>query len=312
MERFKTRLKLYWRKLNTGTVYRIEDPSQIDMLTLPDPTPDKPVIVNIVLFILTFLSTSYVGATEPGSFFEMIKSGLPYSCTLLTILLFHEFGHYFAARKFRVRATLPYFIPFPSIFGTMGAVIKTKSRIPDRRALLYIGAMGPIPGFVVSLAAVVYGISVSQVKPFVPSADGMTLVFGDSLLFSGIVYLFHGAIPRGYDIFISQYAFAGWIGFLVTALNLMPIGQLDGGHVLYALLGRKQTIAGWIVFSVILVLSAFWPGWTVWIVISLLLLMIGHPPVKKTSDLYLKDRIIGWSCILIFILTFIPVPVDII
>jgi Predicted membrane-associated Zn-dependent proteases 1 len=159
----------------------------------------------------------------------------------MTILGVHEFGHYFAARRFGVDATLPYFIPFPSIVGTMGAVIKTKSPIPHRRALFYIGVMGPIPGFIVSLAAVIVGIMLSEIQPL-PPAEGITPVFGDSILFGFIVHLFHSEIPAGFDIALHPFAWAGWIGFLVTSLNLIPIGQLDGGHILYSLLGRKQVM----------------------------------------------------------------------
>ena len=121
--------------------------------------------------------------------------------------------------------------------------------------------------------------------------------------------MIHGDIPAGYDIYLSPYAWAGWIGFLVTSLNLMPIGQLDGSHIVYALLGRKQLLFGWTAFAGLILLSFFWQGWILWIIIALLFLMIGHPPIENGSDLSFSEKLIGWSCVFIFIITFIPIPV---
>jgi len=245
--------------------------------------------INLVLFIITFFTTTLAGAVDGESLLKALLSGLPYSITLMLILGVHEFGHYFAARRFGVKATLPFFIPFPSIVGTMGAVIKTKSPIPHRKALFYIGVMGPIPGFIVSLAAVIPGVMLSKVLPL-PPADGLTPVFGDSILFASIVYLFHGAIPAGYDIALHPFAWAGWIGFLITSLNLIPIGQLDGGHILYSLIGRKQVYAGWISLAGIICLSFVWPGWSVWIFMTLFFLMVAHPHIAETAELSFKER----------------------
>ncbi|MFC1670911.1 site-2 protease family protein, partial [Spirochaetota bacterium] len=236
-------------------------------------------------------------------------SGLPYSITLLTILLFHEFGHYFAAKHFGVRATLPYFIPIPvPPIGTMGAVIKTRSKIPHRKALFYIGTMGPIPGFIISLAAVIIGIYLSEVGPL-PKGDGTIPIFGDSLLFTFFVKVFHGNIPPGHDIFLSPYAWAGWVGFLITSLNLIPIGQLDGGHILYSLIGEKQKYVGWASVLGLVILSFMFQGWILWIVITFALLMVGHPQIEEGPELTISEKIIGWSCMLILLLTFVPVPV---
>jgi membrane-associated protease RseP (regulator of RpoE activity) len=267
-------------------------------------------IINLALFIITLCTTTLAGAVYSENMIDSILSGLPYSLTLMTILGVHEFGHYFAARRFGVDATLPYFIPFPSIVGTMGAVIKTKSPIPHRRALFYIGVMGPIPGFIASLAAVIIGIMLSEIQPL-PPAEGLTPVFGDSILFGFIVHFFHGEIPTGFDIALHPFAWAGWIGFLVTSLNLIPIGQLDGGHILYSLLGRKQVYAGWISLTGLVILTFIWPGWGVWIVLTLLMLMVAHPKIPQTEELSLNEKAAGWLCMVIFILTFIPVPVTI-
>ncbi len=272
--------------------------------------PDSPPWVHITLFLITAVTTTLAGMQDKETLAASILSGLPFSITIMTILLSHEMGHYLAARRFNVRATLPYFIPFPSIIGTMGAVIKIKSPIRDRRALLYIGAMGPLVGFVLSLIASAAGIYLSEVKPLPAGGNSEIPIFGDSLLYRVLTLIFHGAIPAGHDIYLSPYAWAGWIGFLVTSLNLMPMGQLDGSHILYALIGRWQLYFGWATFLGLSALSFLWPGWTVWIAMALLFLMIGHPPVPESAPLAPGEKALGWCCVAIFILTFIPIPVE--
>jgi membrane-associated protease RseP (regulator of RpoE activity) len=276
-----------------------------------DKPEKKRIWINILLFLITVITTTVAGAESVESIGKIFKSGIPFSMTLLTILLSHEMGHYLAARHFGVKATLPYFIPFPSIIGTMGAVIKLKSPIYNRRDLLYIGAMGPIIGFIFSLIAIIAGIYLSEVKPIPVKSDDLNIFFGDSILSAFIIEAIHGPIQSGYDIYLSPYAWAGWIGFLVTGLNLMPIGQLDGSRVVYALLGRRQLFVGWAAFIGLVILSFIWPGWIVWIIFSLVLLKIGHPTVEEGVKLSFGEKILGYFCILIFILTFIPVPVKI-
>jgi len=305
-------LKIYFYKLNNGTsagsrMVTAEEYAEENKFY---PVIKEKWIVNLILFIITLGTTTLAGAVYDGSIIDAVLSGLPYSITLMLILGVHEFGHYFAAKSFAVKATLPFFIPFPSIVGTMGAVIKTKSPIPDRKALFYIGAMGPIPGFAVSLAAVIAGVMLSEIQPL-PPAEGLTPVFGNSILFGFIVYLVHGTIPGGFDIVLHPFAWAGWIGFLVTSLNLIPIGQLDGGHVLYSLIGRKQVYAGWVSLASLCVLTYFWPGWGVWILLTLIVLMVAHPPIPEVIELSVKEKAAGWFCILILVLTFVPVPVQI-
>lgn len=269
----------------------------------------KPAI-HIFLFFATFISTTIVGSTSVDSFTLFFLSGLPYSITLMAILLAHEFGHFYAARRFGVRSTLPYFIPFPSLIGTMGAVIKIKSPIPHRRALYYIGIMGPLSGFILSLAAVIAGIYLSEIKPL-PSGEGVNgFILGDSLLVLFLIKIMHGTIPGGWDIFLSPYAKAGWFGLFITNLNLMPIGQLDGSHILFALVGRKQLFFGWAALAGLVILSFIWPGWVVWIVLTLVVLMVAHPEIQEGEGLSVSEKIIGWICMFIFILTFVPMPIE--
>ena len=211
LKKIKLMFHLYRYRLNNGIPYRYRhlnndgiyipeiNESSEEILPRPKEKPkNKKPWINLVLFITTFITTTLAGAHSGDTTVEFLISGLPYSVTLMLILGTHEMGHYLAAKRFGVDATLPFFIPFPSIVGTMGAVIKTRTPIPHTKALFYIGVMGPIPGFVVSLAASVIGIYLSQVQPL-PESTGMGLVpvFGDSLLYGTIVYIFHGTIPAG-------------------------------------------------------------------------------------------------------------------
>jgi len=273
--------------------------------------------LHIVLFILTFLSTLSAGALQQG--INIIKSpgriieGLPFAGTLMTILLCHELSHYLASRKNHTAATLPYFIPAPSIFGTFGAFIKMKSPILTRKALIEIGASGPIAGFIISLAACIIGLHISKVIPM-PQGEG-TLSLGDSLLFSFLSRTILGAIPEHYDILLHPVAFAGWIGLFITSLNLIPIGQLDGGHVCYAILGERhrQVSLFLVVLLALLGLSSLlgfsgWEGWLVWAIL-MLILGIKHPPVLYwEAPLDPKIMSIGFLTLVIFIITFIPEP----
>lgn len=270
---------------------------------------------HIILFVLTFLSTLTAGALHKGIDLihepMRIREGLPFSLTLMIILLSHELSHYFASRAHRTEATLPYFIPAPppplTPIGTFGAFIKMKSPIASRKALIDIGASGPIVGFVFSVVASIVGLGLSEVLG-VPEKRGV-LSLGDSLLFSFLARATLGVTPEGHEILLHPIAFAGWIGLFVTTLNLVPIGQLDGGHIAFALFGRMH---GKISKVLVVVLGAmgliYWPGWIIWAVL-MFILGLGHPPVLYwESPLDQKRKGIGWLALFIFLITFIPMP----
>jgi membrane-associated protease RseP (regulator of RpoE activity) len=278
------------------------------------PSPPKPrIAVNIILFLLTVFTTLLAGALHEGVDLlknpEHILKGIPFSFSLIGILLAHELGHYLTARKHGLNVTLPYFIPappLPFIIGTFGAFIKMRSAVRDRRMLLDVGASGPLVGVVVSIPFLIFGFQLSEVK-MVQGQMGLTL--GSSLLLSLISWLVVGPLPKGFDIVLHPVGFAGWIGLLVTSLNLIPIGQLDGGHVAYALLGKRQNKISKYVFLGLLALGIFgWPGWLLW---GLLLFILGFrhpPPMEWWAPLDRKRKFIGWLTVAVFILTFIPVP----
>jgi membrane-associated protease RseP (regulator of RpoE activity) len=271
-------------------------------------------LLHIVLFILTLFSTLTVGAIQSGvNVLEdpgEVYKGIPFAVTLMVILLSHELSHYFTSKRHGVKATLPYFIPAPTIIGTFGAFIKMKSPIVTRQSLIDIGASGPIAGFIISVIAVVIGLSMSDVVTVTRTAGSLNL--GDSILFSFLSRVILGATAHGQDVVLDPVAFAGWIGLFVTSINLIPVGQLDGGHIAYALLGERQVQLSVVLIVVMAGLGFFlWEGWAVW-AIFLVILGFRHPPVLYwEAPLDNKRKFIGWSSLVIFILTFIPVPFQI-
>jgi hypothetical protein len=289
---------------------------------------DRPWL-NAVLFALTFASAFFVGLTWALSYKyadslhspELISFGWElltdpgvlvlsflYAFVLLLILLGHEMGHYLTCRRYGISATLPFFIPAPTLIGTLGAFIKIRSPITRKHQLFDIGVAGPLTGFVLAVPAVLYGLILSKPVPPLPQAD--SLLFGEPLLIELFGVLFLQDIPSGYDIIVHPIAFAGWVGILVTALNLCPVGQLDGGHVMFALMGKKAKKLGRFILAAFIVLGVFfWVGWFVW---ALLISFLGlkHPPVfDEHVPLSPSRKIIGGATILIFIISFIPAPI---
>ena len=284
--------------------------------------------LNILLFVVTVLSVFAVGITWSQSYIyaetfsgggidQLTVSALKdprvlwlsvlYAAALMTILLGHELGHYLTCRRYGINATFPFFIPAPTMIGTLGAFIRIKSPITRKNQLFDIGAAGPLTGFILALPALVYGLSLSKVLPSLPREE--TIVFGEPLLLKIIWALLFRHVPEGYDVFLHPLAFAGWVGVLVTSFNLFPVGQLDGGHIAYALFGRRAKTLSVIMLGAFFVLGVFfWVGWIVWALV-ILLLSLKHPKVYDESEKLSKSRrILGAAVVGIFILSFIPDP----
>ena len=278
-------------------------------------TTQSNIRVNVILFVATLITTTLVGSIMSGanpftSIAGLVK-GLPFSLTLLTILGIHEFGHYFAARYWNINVTLPYFIPAPFIpIGTFGAVIKMKSSIPNRKALIDVGAMGPVAGFVIAIVASIIGLSMSEVGPQMVAEDTGGLILGESLIFKLLSYVVLGNLPDDTVINLHPVAFAGWLGLFVTALNLIPIGQLDGGHILFALSPRFHELLRRIRLPLLFLFGlTFWEGWFVW---AILLFFIGGPhpyPEYMNVEIGNSRKLLAFTAIAIFIVCIMPTPV---
>jgi membrane-associated protease RseP (regulator of RpoE activity) len=296
----------------------------------PNPVPTSPgrgrAWVNILLFVLTFFSallSQVLPRLDASSFWDtllflwakpaVLVTGLPFAATLLTILLAHEMGHYLTARRYGVDQTLPYFIPAPTLFGTLGAVILMRSRPKDRSALLNVAVAGPFAGLVVALPAAAWGLAHST--PIDPAAiQPGSVWFGSSFLFHILEQTFS---PNGTNVALHQVGLAGWVGLFITSLNLIPAAQLDGGHIAYALFGERQyrIARGVVIVLVALGIMEGFSGGGVWLVWAVLLIAIGlrHPAVQdEATPLTRSERAVGWVALLLFVLTFTPTPIDVI
>jgi membrane-associated protease RseP (regulator of RpoE activity) len=271
--------------------------------------------IHIVLFLSTLVTTTMAGTLlaggDPFGDPRSLTRGLPFSTTLMAILLFHEMGHYLVARWHGVMATPPYFIPGPPfLIGTFGAFIRMRTPT-NRRALFDVGAAGPWAGFVLAVPAVVYGLTLSEVGPLPATETAGGLFLGDSLVFTGLARFALGVSPAEVMITLHPVALAGWFGLFVTFLNLLPIGQLDGGHVVYALLGRFHRLVARLGLVVILGLATLgWPGWILWAVL-VVIFGLDHPPTLDDTPLDPGRRFAAWLTIVLFVLTFMPVPIKI-
>jgi hypothetical protein len=287
--------------------------------------------LNILLFAVTVVSCFLVGLTWSINYVyaddivngsigsigiddfmnpDVILLSLVYALVLIGILLAHEMGHYLTCRFYGIDATLPYFIPFPppSPIGTMGAFIKIRSPITRKQQLFDVGVAGPLAGFVLALPAMVYGLSLSKAVPPIPEEG--SIIFGEPLLFKLLSESIFKGAPENYDLILHPVAFAGWVGALVTALNLFPIGQLDGGHVVYALFGKQsKKFAKPVLVAFVAMGVFFWIGWFVW---AVLIGFIGlkHPRMwDEDVAISAGRRWVVLVVVLIFIFSFIPDPV---
>jgi len=289
---------------------------------------EEPIVRYVVLFLLTVATTTIAGAIHHGGFrfdtrgatpdflsVAFYLPGLWYSVPILAILGAHEFGHYLACRYYRVAASLPYFLPAPPILltGTLGAFIRIRQPIPGKRALFDIGIAGPIAGFIVAIPVLFMGISLSQVVP-VPLDAPRGLELGEPLLFKAISWLVWGNVPDSMILNAHPMAFAAWFGLLATALNLFPIGQLDGGHISYAVLGRKSTFVTLATLVCLIALTFVSNSWIVWTVVTLAMLLTFGPRHPRTVDEEVPlDRTRLWLAafaVVMFVLCFTPAPIE--
>lgn len=319
---------------------------------IPTPTSGKPML-NLLMFLLTVVSVLFAGGyfsqtqtlpTDPiQAVLTLIKTGWPFAVSLLAILAAHEFGHYFAGRAHHVKVSLPFFIPMPfSPLGTMGAFINMKEPPRNKRVLMDIGVAGPIAGYLVSLVVIWIGLSLSKLNTIpltFPQGQGMQIE-GNSLTYLVMKWLYFGKLlPQpvdygsagpllywlkyfftarpfplgGTDVMIHQVAWAGWAGLLVTSLNLIPAGQLDGGHIFHLLFGTKgsRKIYPFLV-AVLVGLGFLWSGWWLWAVLLFLFGRVYAEPLDQITPLDKKRKVLGILALIIFVLTFIPVPLSIV
>jgi membrane-associated protease RseP (regulator of RpoE activity) len=302
-----------------------------------DAAPEQKTWINGLLFVLTVLTACFAGLGWSASFLHFETVGGPgadlvagtgralgdprlfplsalYAVALLVILVGHELGHYLTCRRYGIRATLPYFLPGPPFIGTFGAFIRIKSPIRYKHQLFDVGANGPLVGFALALPALAAGMALSHVVPFTPTAD--TIVFGEPLLFRLLSTLFFGRIPEGSEIVLHPVGFAGWVGLLVTAINLVPLGQLDGGHIAYAVLGRRARLVSRAMVAALAVMGVFFH--LTWLLVAGIILFfeykskfrLSHPPVvDEAAPLDPKRRLLSALVVIIFVLSFIPDPV---
>jgi membrane-associated protease RseP (regulator of RpoE activity) len=274
--------------------------------------------VHLLLFVVTLLTTTWAGALhagvnllqEPGR----IAVGLPYSLGLMLILGAHELGHYFTARRHRVWVTPPYFIPAPFALGTFGAFIRIKSLSPDRRATFDVALAGPLAGLVFAIPALLIGLRQSRIviESASPEMVHTGMQIGSSFLMAIMAKLALGASTlEGHQLILHPLAFAGWLGLLVTALNLLPIGQLDGGHIAHAMFGARRghaiSVGG---LMTLFALALFvWPGLMMWALV--VWFIAGHrdaPPLNDVTPLNTGRRVLGWLVFVILAAILIPVP----
>ena len=297
------------------------------------PTPSsrlrrEPLWRYVVLFALTLLSTTQAGGLHYASFttafseqipripiFSLLLHGLWYSLSILAILGCHELGHYFACRYYRVDSSRPYFLPMPFLLtGTLGAFIRIRAPIPGKRALFDIGIAGPIAGVLVALPVLLIGMHLSSVVKLPTSFRGEVFELGEPLLFKAAEWLTFGSIPDGYSVNMHPMAFAAWFGMLATALNLFPIGQLDGGHISYAVLGRRSTVVTMVMVPCLIGLSFVSTSWIVWTVLTVGMLLLFGPRHPRVVDEEIPlDRSRLWLAafaLLMFVLCFTPAPIQ--
>ncbi len=306
-------------------------PSQFDSPEYSEQNQDKNFFNrHLVLLVVTIITALFAGAVQAYSFMNLklygIGSGsevLPWKEAMLTVKFYllsfsyafsvllilgtHEMGHYLTCRKYDVNATFPYFIPGIPPLGTFGAFIKIKSPLPTRKVVFDIGIAGPLAGFILAVPITLVGMIHSPVLTTLPEGEA-TISYGEPLLMKLFEMILYPDMGTQADIFLHPMAFAGWVGLFATGLNLLPVGQLDGGHIIYAVFGEKSTLIGKAVFFILISLIFFTPAVIVW---GAFLLMMGfrHPPPLYEDKIGLKRIKLGMVALIVFILSFVPIPV---
>jgi membrane-associated protease RseP (regulator of RpoE activity) len=292
------------------------------------PASERKPWLHGLLFALTFLTTWFAGLLYASSFlsagggpgvglFDLrsVRLGLFYALPLMIILTGHELGHFLTCRRYGVLATYPYFIPGPPVLGTFGAFIRMKSHVFFKHQIFDIGANGPLTGFLLALPVLIAGLGLSRIVPL-PATSPDMISFGEPLLLKILSGLFFGRIPEGSTLNLHPAGFAGWVGLLVTAVNLLPIGQLDGGHVAYAVLGRRTQWLSRSLMGLLALMGLFFH--TSWLLFAVVILIIElrsktrlrHPPVfDEAAPLDAKRRVRSLAIVVIFVLSFIPDPI---
>ncbi|MCX6135769.1 MAG: site-2 protease family protein [Ignavibacteriales bacterium] len=338
-----------------------EDPLRLD--EVESAKPDFRFLLNILLLLLTLFTTTVAGVQWVGkNAFELtnLHYGLPYSISILFVLGVHEFGHYFAARYHGVKVTLPYFLPFPPTpfflnFGTLGALIRTRSVVPTRKAMFDIGVAGPLAGFCACVVVLILGFLTLPGPDYILSihpgydfstqmtndGQGLGLEFGRTILYSALSWLLTDPaqqfVPPMSEMYHYPLLCVGWFGLFVTAMNLIPIGQYDGGHLIYTLFGDKHRRIARTSFVILLVLglpavidallrgimSYFmeqlpaqivpfaqysWTGWFLWALVSYYFIKLYHPPVPDETPLDRQRIIVGWFTLIVFVVSFSFAP----
>lgn len=333
---------------NLMPLFHVEDGEQVIILVHEvAPPASSGISKNILFFIATLLSVLFTGAVFESTLPETTDSlvvlqdalihiwrGWPFALSLLSILLAHEFGHYLMGRYHKTNLSLPFFLPLPypfSILGTLGAFIQMKERPKNKRILFDIGLAGPLAGLVVAIPVLILGLSLSELAPL----TGTGMLEGNSILYLLTKYAvfgkwlpeptsFQGLHPLlywmrylftsfpspigGLDVQVHNVAWAGWAGLLVTSLNMIPIGTLDGGHILYAVFGKKAQKIASSIFIAMIALGFFWGGWWLWALMLHFLGRVHAEPLDQITELDPKRRKMAVFALIVFILVFIPVP----
>jgi hypothetical protein len=322
-------------RLDSVSVARIPLPAEREAPPIPDAIrrpayPQDRVWLHLALFLATVATTTYVGATQhylgflldfkrlegplPVKATALLLGGLSYSVTVLGILGAHEFGHYFACRYYHVNASLPYFLPVPTFLaGTLGAFIRIRQPIWSKRALFDIGVAGPFAGFAVAVPALVVGLALSHVAPLPKDFSGYEL--GEPLLFKAVSCLIWGTVKNGYSLNLHPVAFGAWFGMFATALNLIPFGQLDGGHVSYAVFGKWSTRISFATLATVVLLAIKTPmSWTVWAAVMAIMVVVfgaSHPATIDEHEPLDRTRLfLAAVALAVFVLSFTPAPID--